>query len=267
VQRGQLSSASERDEIKEEAESILRELGLSSHAAKSFIAISENSPLAATTLCEKTGIADSKIYYALKELEEKGLVVKSAGTPQLYSALKSGEACDTFGKMIESEHAKRKTKLARLEKILKPLSASSRRSEDLEIAYIARGFDNVAKRAISLLKGAERDVTGYIWDDDLYSSLSESLTDLSERDVKTRLALNPQFAKRKAEGRLLPVFYPNNRKNLLCECNLLVVDRKKMINITRTRASTYYAIITEDPGMISLGVSYYDNPACCALVK
>lgn len=256
----------ELDEIRSEAESILKELGLSSHAARSLLVITENSPLAATSVCQKTGIADSKIYYALKELEEKGLVVRTAGTPQLYSALKSDETYEVLRNELESERSRKETRLARLEKILRPLSKASRKSDNLELAYIARGFDSVVRRAGKLLESAEKEVVGYIWDREFYRSLATSLKDLESREVKTRLALNPSFLKdaSKSKGMSLPLFTPSRGKVLTCECNLLVADARKMISVTKTRGDSYYAIITEDPGMVALGTSYYDNPSCCA---
>jgi sugar-specific transcriptional regulator TrmB len=264
------NSKNELEEIRDEAESILRELGLSSLAARSFLAILESSPLSATTLCQKTRIADSKIYYALKELEEKELVIRAGGTPQLYSAVKPSEVCETLGKVIEADYRRKNMKLGRLDEILKPLARTNRQTDNLEIAYIAKGLDNVIRRANKLLEEAEKEVVGYVWDTEIYSSLSESLRGLLEREVKTKFALNPNFLnlQRKAvKSSSLPIVYPANGKVLLCECNLIVVDGKKMISVTRTRADTYYAIITEDPGMIALGLSYYDNPTCCGFGK
>lgn len=259
----------EIDELREETESILRDLGLSSNAAKSFRVIAESSQLAASALCQKTGIADSKIYYALKELEEKNLVVKISGTPQLYSALTPNETCAVLGRIVQSDYKRKESKLQRLEKILRPLSRASEKSDILEIAYITRGFDNVVRRASKLLESSQKEVLGYLWDKELYVALSEHLRGAVSRDVKTRLALNPSFLKQseKEIKASLSIVSPAEGKVLMCACNLFVIDGTKMISITRTRGDSYYAIITEDPGMVTLGISYYSNPSCCTSRK
>src|SRR3972149_548363 len=57
----------------------LRELGLGGYAADAFCALVRVSEATAGDLVRKTGIPDSKIYYALDELAERGLVEVQAG--------------------------------------------------------------------------------------------------------------------------------------------------------------------------------------------
>src|SRR5437870_3625092 len=52
----------------------LRDVGFSSSAAEAFCALIRVREATAGDLVRKTGIPDSKIYYALDELAEKGLV-------------------------------------------------------------------------------------------------------------------------------------------------------------------------------------------------
>lgn len=263
LRHDQKGESSELAEIRSEAESILKEIGLTTYAAQALLAISESSPVAASSICHETGIADSKIYYALREIEEKGLVTKTAGTPQLYATQGLGEVSGTLHKMIESEYEKKRARIARLEKILGTLSKSSRRPDNLEIAYITRGFENVSRRASNLIGSAQKEIVGYVWDEQIYSAVARDLKSALSRLARVKLALSPSLIGRNA-GNNLPVIPSfSTGKILTCECNLFVIDNKKMITITKTRADTYYAIITDDPGMISLGASYYDNPTCC----
>src|SRR2546427_3248277 len=67
---------------KGEIAATLRELGLSGYAADAFCALVRLPQATAGDLVAKTGILDSKIYYALDELAEKGLVAVQAGEPQ-----------------------------------------------------------------------------------------------------------------------------------------------------------------------------------------
>lgn len=92
----------------------------------------------------------------------------------------------------------------------------------------------------------------YVWDEDIFQALTQSLMEASSRDVDVRLALNPALNTHKEVGRGWAI-----ERSLRCECNLVVVDDVKMLTITHTKADTYYTIITTDPGMVSLATSYY----------
>src|SRR2546425_12665427 len=69
---------------KGEIAATLRELGLSGYAADAFCALVRLPQATAGELVAKTGILDSKIYYALDELAEKGLVAVQAGEAQTH---------------------------------------------------------------------------------------------------------------------------------------------------------------------------------------
>src|SRR5436309_2132666 len=68
----------------ERIRSTLRDLGFSGHAADAFYALVRISHATAGDLVVKTGIPDSKIYYALDELAEKGIVEVQEGKPKTY---------------------------------------------------------------------------------------------------------------------------------------------------------------------------------------
>src|SRR5947199_88880 len=71
----------------ERIRSTLRDLGFSGHAADAFYALVRISHATAGDLVVKTGIPDSKIYYALDELAEKGIVEVQEGKPKTYRAV------------------------------------------------------------------------------------------------------------------------------------------------------------------------------------
>src|SRR3989304_384624 len=71
----------------EEVGATLRRLGLSGYAAGAFCPLVGVPEATAGDLVRKTGIPDSKIYYALDELAERGLVEVQAGKPKTYRAV------------------------------------------------------------------------------------------------------------------------------------------------------------------------------------
>ena len=256
---------SELTELRSEAESILRQLGLSSHAAKSFLAISKDPLIPASVLCRQTGIKDTKIYYALKELEEMGIVIKMEGTPNVYSSQDLKEVDAILIGLLEKEHAAKVSRVARLGEILEYCSLkTSQIPDDLEIQYVVRGLERVIDRSIKLLATAEREVTAYIWNDDLFLALRGELGILASKGVKLKIALSPRL--KKLEENL----NQNNlnafaRKDLTSELNILIIEGKKMITINHGAVNCWAppqwaATITEDPRMVSVGTSYFENP-------
>src|SRR5438128_2680075 len=75
----------------ERIRSTLRDLGFSGYAADAFCALVRVSDATAGDLVVKTGIPDSKIYYALDELAEKGLVEVQEGKPKTYRVVPAKE--------------------------------------------------------------------------------------------------------------------------------------------------------------------------------
>ena len=80
----------------------LRELGLSGHAAQAFCALVETTHASAGELVRKTGIPDSKIYYALDELAEKGFVEVQAGKPKTYRVVPPKEVEMRLSSMVQA---------------------------------------------------------------------------------------------------------------------------------------------------------------------
>src|SRR3989442_13083165 len=76
----------------QEIAATLRELGMGGYAADTFCALVRLPQATAGDLVLKTGIPDSKIYYALDELAEKGLIEVQAGKPKTDRAVPPGEA-------------------------------------------------------------------------------------------------------------------------------------------------------------------------------
>src|SRR5881296_4630349 len=86
----------------------LRDLGLSGNAAKVFCALVRTSRGTASELVLKTGIPDSKIYYALDELAEKGLIEVQDGKPKTYRVVPSKEVEIRLSRLVEAEYEKQR---------------------------------------------------------------------------------------------------------------------------------------------------------------
>src|SRR5881409_173687 len=92
----------------------LRDVGFSSSAAEAFCALVRVREATAGDLVRKIGIPDSKIYYALDELAEKGLVEVQAGKPKTYRAVPPREAETRLGRMLDARHDRERKAVTRV---------------------------------------------------------------------------------------------------------------------------------------------------------
>src|SRR5437870_8305776 len=128
----------------------LRELGLTGHAANVFCALVRMSDATAADLMLKTGIPDSKIYYALEELVEKGLVEVQKGKPKAYRVVPPREVKIRLMRTVDEDYERRQAATVRLVSLLEPLRASAS-SPTADLAYIVKGLPNIAARAAGLI--------------------------------------------------------------------------------------------------------------------
>src|SRR5256712_4263878 len=104
----------------ERIRSTLRDLGFSGHAAEAFCALVRMSHATAGDLVLKTGVADSKIYYALDQLAEKGLVQVQDGKPKTYRVVPSTEAELRLTRVVEAQDEQQPLPTTRLRALPQP---------------------------------------------------------------------------------------------------------------------------------------------------
>src|SRR5213594_5249356 len=139
----------------ERIRSTLRDLGFSGYAAEAFCALVRISDATAGDLVVKTGIPDSKIYYALDELAEKGLVEVQEGKPKTYRVVPAKEVEIRLNRLVEAEYDRRRAATTRLGSLLEPLRAATK-SPGTDVAYIVKGLPNIVARAKALVSSARR---------------------------------------------------------------------------------------------------------------
>ena len=237
----------------------LRDLGLATYEAQAYLALIHNQDSSASQVCNETGIPDSKVYFALEELHRKGLIVVREGVPRVYRALHPKEALSKLKSQIAQEYEQRVEKLNQLAIGLEPLYSRAGR-EDIELAYVLKGFDNVLGRMIELLKSAKREVILFIPNKNIYERLSPQLDTLHRRGVKVKLAVDPRIRKQ-----IDPRHYAEVREIApSCEdCWLMVVDSKTVISSSKWDSDRCHAILTQDPVLVAMSREYFESPRCC----
>src|SRR5438445_11559986 len=137
----------------QEIAATLRELGMGGYAADTFCALVRLPQATAGNLVLKTGIPDSKIYYALDELAEKGLIEVQAGKPKTYRAVPSREAEARLARMLDAKHERERGAVRRVSALIEPLRAATK-SSSTDLAFIVKGLPNVVARAKAMLRSA-----------------------------------------------------------------------------------------------------------------
>jgi sugar-specific transcriptional regulator TrmB len=237
----------------------LRGLGLATYEAQAYLALVQNPDVSATKLCNKTGVPDSKIDFALEELQKKGLVVVSEGVPRHYRALAPKEALGKLKSRITQKYEMEVERLNQLSLTLEPLYTSSEK-EDVELAYIVKGFDNVLNRMIDVLESAKREVVVFVPNLQIYERVESHLNKIRKEGVKVKLAIPPKLRKQIDASRFADV------RELTPNCLdswLAIADGKTVISSSEWRTERCHAILTQDPVLAAMSREYFESPRCC----
>ena len=245
----------------------LKELELSTHEALIYLTLLTHSNVTASALCKETGIPDSKIYYALDGLSEKGMLIVQKGNPNIYLPISPKEAIANLKNLL-TESLNEKIKEADvLVDMLTPIYESVEKSEELEVAYIIRGQKNIINRMKALIETARKEITIFISYPAVLKGLKESLTDARERRrVKLNIAMTQEVFEKEdcsnlGEIRLLCCSLDQSISSL----GMLISDMKTLLTVSDWGDET--AMLTQDPNLIRVTRDYYDSPTCCKRVQ
>jgi len=241
----------------ERIRSTLRDLGFSGHAADAFYALVRISHATAGDLVVKTGIPDSKIYYALDELAEKGIVEVQEGKPKTYRVVPAKEVEIRLSRLVEADYERRRAATTRLGSLLEPLRAATK-SPATDVAYIVKGLPNIVSRAKSLVSSARKEVLVLASDEEIFRKLEDDLARSARRRIRVRLAV-PDIPILKDLEKAAEV------RAIVCGCVLVVVDGQQVLTVSRTADGDAYAITSTDPTLVQLGLDYWESPRCCVM--
>lgn len=235
----------------------LRDVGFSSPAAEAFVALIRVREATAGELVLKIGIPDSKIYYALDELAEKGLVEVQVGKPKTYRVVPAKEVEIRLSRIVEAEYERRRAATTRLGALLEPLRAATK-APTTDVAYIVKGVPNIVARAQALIASARKEIVVLASDEPFFRKIEADLGKASRGRVRVKLAI-PDMQVEKDLAKAAEV------RSIVCNCLLLVVDAQQVLTMTRTFDGDAYAITSTDPTLVQLGLDYWASPRCCVM--
>jgi sugar-specific transcriptional regulator TrmB len=254
LQRTSVKLNAESTSAQDEIVARLRELGLSSYAARSFVALLGRAPISATGICRLTGIPDSKIYYALEELNAAHLIEPQHGTPTMYRPVPLERAIAHLLQTEKQRHENRLKLVELLRRKAEPLAKTRAEPGELELAYIVKGKAGIVKRMSTLIDESRKEVIALLDDEHIWNGIKDSLVQARKRRVKVGLALSTKIEGQTRFG---------EARRLTCDCNILIADSERLVTVSHVSGAEAYAVVTSDPGMIRISKGYYESPTCC----
>ncbi len=233
----------------------LKNLNLSTYEAEVYAALLAHPSMSASALCKETGISDTKIYYALDGLSEKGMLIILNSSPKIYKPVPPKEAISNLKQRL-TEKLKEELKEADvLEDILIPIYENADKQDELEVAYIINGKINIENKMKALIRTAKKEITFFVSYPMLFRDLEQALRESQNRRIKLNVAMTEHMLKTENIKGL------NDIRQLCCEVTLLIIDMKTLVTVTDLKFSET-AMLSQDQNLIRVARDYYENSMC-----
>jgi sugar-specific transcriptional regulator TrmB len=244
------------DDFLESIAAKLRELGFSSFAARALVSLLGNSPQSAGSICKATGIPDSKIYYALEELDRARLVESQRGVPTLYKPVNLDQMISNLTRAQDEEHQRRLRFVELFKKQAEPLVNARSEPAEVELAYVVKGGRNIVERMLTAIEQTRKELVLLITSEQIWNGITHGLIQAKRRRVRVSVAVAPNLV-----GGALRSFA--DARTLKCDCDILIADSEKLVTASEVDTDGAYAIVTSDKTMIRMSREYFDSPRCC----
>jgi sugar-specific transcriptional regulator TrmB len=207
-------------------------------------------------LCKETGISDTKIYYALDGLSEKGMIIVRNANPKVYKPVSPREAITNLKHRLTEKLNEELKEADVLVDMLTPIYENAEKPEELELGYIITGKNNIANRMKALIGSARKEITLFVSYPELFKELSPSMREAQEkRKIKLNLAVTEEMFKTENIKGL------GDTRQLCCDVTLLISDLKTLITVSDWTFSET-AMLSQDQNLIRVARDYYENSMC-----
>jgi len=179
-------SGNSPDQARSTAVEQLKALGLSTYAARTFVALVGLGEGTAQDVSDVADVPRTRVYDAADELRDHGLVDVKQSNPKQYWAIST----ETTGRHFQQEYDHR---VATLTDALDRLAVADRTAEQRGV-WTVTGRDTVTERVVEFISEAEDEIVFMTADDLLTDDLTACLSNASDRDVTIRLADMSQTA-------------------------------------------------------------------------
>jgi len=187
-------SGDQSDQARSTAIEQLKALGLSTYAARTFVALISLGEATAQDVSEVADVPRTRVYDAAGELQNRGLVDVKQSNPKRYWAIST----ETTGRHFEQEYDHRVTTLT---DALDSLETTNRTSEQRGV-WTVTGRDTVTERVVDFISDADDEVVYMTAESLLTEEIAESISRASDRGVSIRLAEMSQSAEDHLERKI-----------------------------------------------------------------
>lgn len=245
------------DQPLEEATKLLQKFGLKEYAARSFVGLSRLDTGTAKELSEITDVPRTRIYDAVKALEELGLVELHHSNPKRFRAVTIDEATEILRYTYEGRIAQLQESLERVDRV------EVTEEEPVQEVWSMSGQPSIETRANTLISSASDEIVLVIGDESLLTQdLVTTLNEVGD-DVDIIIGALTESLRERIQGRVseattfmsgLEWLHGPGRSEKDTEIGrLLMVDRSAILVSTLVQATnSEHAIFGEgfDNGMI-----------------
>lgn len=157
----------------------LEQFGLSTYAAETFVALAGLGTATAREVSEVSEVPRTRVYDAVDELHDRGLVDVLQSSPKQFWASSAETAGRTFRNELEHRTGVLRTALGELE-------PTERRSEQRGV-WTVDGQQAVTERALEFFEDAEDEIVYMTVEDLLTEDVIDGLADAADRGVSIQL--------------------------------------------------------------------------------
>jgi sugar-specific transcriptional regulator TrmB len=179
------------DEERSTAVEQLRALGLSTYAARTFVALASLGDGTAQEVSEVADVPRTRVYDAVEELRAEALVDVQNATPKRFWPV----SAETAARHFEQEYTHRVNLLT---EALSGLE-STRHSSEQRGVWTVTGREAIEERVLEFVRSAEREIVYMTVEELLNETITDGLRAASREGVSIRLAAMSQSAEQTFE--------------------------------------------------------------------
>ena len=187
-------SSPSSDQARSTAIEQLKALGLSTYAARTFVALVGLGEGTAQDVSETADVPRTRVYDAVEELRSHGLVDVQQSTPKSFWAIST----ETADRHFRNEFVHR---VAVLTEALDALETPKRTSEQRGV-WTVTGRDTVAERVLDFVDTADEEIVFMTVEDLLTEEILDSLSAASDRGVTIRIGRMSDSSETRLDGQL-----------------------------------------------------------------
>lgn len=182
------------DKARSTAVKQLKALGLSTYAARTFVALVSLREGTAQDVSEVADVPRTRVYDAADELRDRGLVDVKQANPKQYWAIST----ETAGRHFEQEYNHRVTSLT---DALEALETANHTIEQRGV-WTVTGRETVTERVVDFISGADDEIVYMTSENLLTEEIADHISRASDRGVSIRLGEMSESTEDRLEQRV-----------------------------------------------------------------